>query len=262
MPSTLPVTLRSLSFRTVDLWWAAGPEDRQRCQLSTSPLSILEKPGTSKWNSQNPCPEPWWTVWLSWAWCAAMGRVFCLCPPEGRWWRSFLCMAPDANSSAASFDKLIIQLSWENGCGASSSRTTSSSSYPSILEASSSLMSGSSPKIGTGTSSQWATGWRADWRSGDLLLPRFFLLIPVTYVAEHVGLISTRSFSWSHLIHLQNKNRYKLVINWCHGSQPRSVFGAISATTQIFCNTYETKTPALARVEFLIQFLGWLPHKL
>ena len=33
-------------------------------------------------------------AWLSRAWCAAVGRVFCLCPPEGRWWRSFLCKAP------------------------------------------------------------------------------------------------------------------------------------------------------------------------
>ena len=70
MPSTLPVPLRSLSFQTLDLWWAARSEDRQRCQLSTSPWSILEKPGTSKWSDYHPCPEPW----LSRAWC----------PPEGR----------------------------------------------------------------------------------------------------------------------------------------------------------------------------------
>ena len=31
MPSMLPVPLRSLNFRTLDLWWAAGSEDRQRC---------------------------------------------------------------------------------------------------------------------------------------------------------------------------------------------------------------------------------------
>ena len=89
--STFPVPLRSLSFRTRDLWWATGSEDRQRCQLSTSPWTILEMPGTSKWRSHHSCPEPWWTAWLSRAWCAAVGRVFCLCPPEGRWWRSFLC---------------------------------------------------------------------------------------------------------------------------------------------------------------------------
>ena len=65
MPSTLPVPLRSLSFRTLDLWWSAGSEDRQRCQLSTSPWSILGKPGTSKWSSHHPCQEPWWTAWLS-----------------------------------------------------------------------------------------------------------------------------------------------------------------------------------------------------
>ena len=93
MSSTLPVPLRSLSFWTLDLWWAAGSEDRQRCQLSTSPWSILEKPGTSKWSSHHPCPEPWWTAWLSQAWCAAAGREFCLCPPEGCWWRFFLCKA-------------------------------------------------------------------------------------------------------------------------------------------------------------------------
>ena len=89
MPSTLPVPLCSLSFRTLDLWCAAGSEDRQRCQLSTSLWSILKKPGTSKWSSHHPCPEPWLTAWLSRAWCAAVGRVFCLCPPESRWWRSF-----------------------------------------------------------------------------------------------------------------------------------------------------------------------------
>ena len=93
MLSTLPVPLRSLSFRTLDLW-AAGYEDHQRCQLSTSLLSILKKPGTSKWSSRHPCSEPWWTAWLSRAWCAAVGRVFCLCPPKGHWWRSFLCKAP------------------------------------------------------------------------------------------------------------------------------------------------------------------------
>ena len=87
----------------------------------------------------------------------------------------------DANSSAESFDKLRSQTRsfnsfYENGCWASSSRTaSSSSSCPWTLEASSSLMSGSSPKIGTTISSQWATGRRDDWRSGDLRLPRFFL---------------------------------------------------------------------------------------
>ena len=74
MPFTLPVPLRSLRVRTLDLWWAAGSEDRQRCQISTSPWSILENPGTSKWSSHHPCPEPWWTAWLSRAWCAAVGR--------------------------------------------------------------------------------------------------------------------------------------------------------------------------------------------
>ena len=67
MPFTLPVPLRSLSFRTLDLW----SEDRQRCQLSTSPWSIPEKPSSIKWRSHHPCPEPWWTAWLSRAWCAA-----------------------------------------------------------------------------------------------------------------------------------------------------------------------------------------------
>ena len=102
MPSTLPVPLRSLSFRTLDLWWAAGSENPQRYRPSTSPWSILENPGTSKWSSQHPCPEPWWTAWLSQAWYAAVGRVFCLCPPEGRWWRSFLCKAPIPPAKASS----------------------------------------------------------------------------------------------------------------------------------------------------------------
>ena len=79
------------------------PEDRHRCQLSTSPWSILEKPGTSKWSSHHPCPEPWWTAWLSRAWCVVVGRVFCLCPPEGRWWRSFLCKAPIPPAKASPF---------------------------------------------------------------------------------------------------------------------------------------------------------------
>ena len=66
----------------------------------------------------------------------------------------------DTKSLAESFDKLrswsrSFNSFWENGCGASFSRTTSSSSScPSTLEASSSLMSGSSLKIGTGISSQ------------------------------------------------------------------------------------------------------------
>ena len=94
MTSTLPVSLRSLSFRTHDLWRAAESEDRQRCQLSSSPWLILEKPGIRKWSSHHPCPEPWWTAWLSRAWWAAVGRVFCLCPPVGCWWRFFLCKAP------------------------------------------------------------------------------------------------------------------------------------------------------------------------
>ena len=81
-----------------------------------------------------------------------------------------------------------------------------------------------------------------------------------TYEAEHVGVISARSSGRSHLIHLQNKNRYILVINWCHRSPPRSVFGATSTTTQIFRNTHEAKSPVHARVEFPIHFLGQLPH--
>ena len=64
-----------------------------------------------------------------------------------------------------------------------------------------------------------------------------------SYVVERVGLISAWSSGRSHLIHLQNKNRYKLVINWCHNGTPRSVFGATSTTTQIFRNTHDTKTP-------------------
>ena len=94
MPSTLSVSLRSLSFPTLDLWWAAGSED----QFSTSPWSIREKP---KWSSHHPCPEPCWTAWLSRAWCAAVGKVFCLCLPEGRWWRPFLCKAPIAPAKAS-----------------------------------------------------------------------------------------------------------------------------------------------------------------
>ena len=54
MPLMLLVPLSSLSFRTLDLWWAARFEDHQRCQLSTSPWSILEKPGTRKWSSHHP----------------------------------------------------------------------------------------------------------------------------------------------------------------------------------------------------------------
>ena len=104
--------------------------------------------------------------------------------------RSFFFFNLDANSLAESFDKLSLQTRsfnsfWENRCGTLSSRTTSSSSScPSTLEASSSLMSGSSPKIGTEISSQWATGQRADWRSGYLRLPQFFLLISVTLTEQ------------------------------------------------------------------------------
>ena len=75
--------------------------------------------------------------------------------------------------------------------------------------------------------------WLPIWSNGVLS----------TYVAEHVGPISARYSGLSHLIHLQSKNRYKLVINWCHRSPPRSVFGATSMTTQIFHNTHEAETP-------------------
>ena len=81
-----------------------------------------------------------------------------------------------------------------------------------------------------------------------------------TYVAEYIGLISAWSPGRSDLIHLQNKNRYKLVINWCHRSPPHSVFGATSTTKQIFHNTHVAKTPVQARVEFPIHFLGCLHH--
>ena len=81
-----------------------------------------------------------------------------------------------------------------------------------------------------------------------------------TYVAEHVGLISARSSGRRLLIHLQNKNRYKLVINWCHRSPLRSVFGATSTTMQTFRNIHEAKTPIHALVEFPIHLLGRLPH--
>ena len=96
----------------------------------------------------------------------------------------------DTNRSAESFDLLRLRNRsfisfWENGWGASSSRTFSSSfSCASTPDVSSSLMPGSSLKIGTGISSQWATGRRADWRSGYLRLPRFCLLIPVTPTAQ------------------------------------------------------------------------------
>ena len=76
------------------------------------------------------------------------------------------------------------------------------------------------------------------------------------YVAEHVRLISARSSCRSHVIHQQNKSRYKLVINWCHRSPPRSVFSTTTTTTQIFRNTYEAKKPVLSQVEFPIHFPG------
>ena len=87
IPSTPPVPFCSLSFRTLGLWWAARSEDCQICQFSTSPLSILEKPGTSKWSSHHSCPELWWTAWLSQAWCAAVGRV---CTTYFHIWTGFL----------------------------------------------------------------------------------------------------------------------------------------------------------------------------
>ena len=57
LPSTLPFPLRSMGFRTLDLWWATGSKDRQWCQLSTSTWSILKNPVTSKWSSHHPCPS-------------------------------------------------------------------------------------------------------------------------------------------------------------------------------------------------------------
>ena len=87
---------------------------------------------------------------------ACFGRSWCEHCQRG----GFFSFNLDANSSAESFDKLSSQTRsfnyfWENGCGALSSRTTSSSSScSSTLEASSSQMSGSSSKIGTGISSR------------------------------------------------------------------------------------------------------------
>ena len=80
-----------------------------------------------------------------------------------------------------------------------------------------------------------------------------------SYVAEHVGVISARSSGWGHHISLQNKNRYKLVINWCHCTPQCSIFGATSTITQIFRNTHEAKTPVHARVEFPIHIWGAVP---
>ena len=91
-------------------------------------------------------------------------------------------------------------------------------------------------------------------------LPNRSNAVFLTYVAKHVGLIATRSSGRVHFIYLQNKNRYKLVINWCHRRPPRSIFDATSTTTQIFRKTHEAKTSGRARVEFSIHFLGRLPH--
>ena len=55
MPSMLQFPLRSLSFRTLDHRCATGSEDRHRCQVSASPCSILENPGTSKRSSHHFC---------------------------------------------------------------------------------------------------------------------------------------------------------------------------------------------------------------
>lgn len=87
------VSLRSLSFQNLDLWWADGVEDRQSCQLSSSPRVTLENRGAGKGSSRHPWP--WWTVWSSRTWCAAAGRVSCLCPPEGYLW----CSLHGTNSS-------------------------------------------------------------------------------------------------------------------------------------------------------------------
>ena len=86
----------------------------------------------------------------------------------------------EANSSADDFDKVrsrtrSFSFFWEKGCGASSTITTSSSaSRSSTLKKSSSLMPVSSPRTGTGISSQWAIGRRTDSRSGYLRLLLFF----------------------------------------------------------------------------------------
>ena len=48
------------------------------------------------------------------------------------------------------------------------------------------------------------------------------------------------------------QNRYKLVMNWCHRSPPRSVFGTTSVTMKIFCNTHEAKTPCVGGVSYTL----------
>ena len=70
--------------------------------------------------------------------------------------RRFFSFNLDANSSVEDFDKLRSFGSfWEKACGASPLRTVSSSySSSGTLKDSSSLMPGSSPKTGTGISTQ------------------------------------------------------------------------------------------------------------
>ena len=207
-----------------------------------------------------------------------------------------------ANSSSESFDKLrsrtrLFNSFWGKWMWSIIIRTTSSSSScSSTLEAYSSLMSGSSPKIGSGisiTMSYRTTCWlkirileaapvlsddpshinSAEVAASNMVCrlppnhgnskvqtplaisppmqspcvclahhvccPSFILVskfntkismlstryetcdwLPIrsngvfsTYVAEYVELISAQSSGRSHLIHLKNKNRYKLVIN-------------------------------------------------
>ena len=123
-----------------------------------------------------------------------------------RWERELFYFNLDGNSSAEDFDKprtRSFSSIWEKGCGASSSGIISSS-FSSTPEESSSLMSGSSPMTGTGISSQWATGRRADWRSGYLRLLRFFLLIPAKLITQSssqchgfLSMCGVQALSWS-----------------------------------------------------------------
>lgn len=60
--SNLPVPLLSLSFESLNIWYANGIEDTQRRRLSTSSCSILENQGTSKWSRYHRCPQLWLTI--------------------------------------------------------------------------------------------------------------------------------------------------------------------------------------------------------
>lgn len=102
----------------------------------------------------------------------------------------FFSLGLETDSSAEVFVKLrsrtrSLSSNFEKGCGPSCVSYSASLSPPAYAMVASSLLSGSSLNAGTGSSSQSATGRRADGRLGCWGLLRFFRLMLVVLMVQN-----------------------------------------------------------------------------